>query len=137
MIVAAEPVLAVEPGHVAEARRALRAQGRNVDDDAVLRLLLVARALPVALDVLADARHPRPHAPLTDVSFELFDDPAIRAARGPLVAIGHASDDGAVVVVQLVDRAALLAADDVMPMCVIRFGVAESIDSVSVVRFSL
>mgnify|MGYP007039524713 CR=1 FL=1 len=52
VIVAILPVLGVELTHVAEARRALLAQGREVSDTAATRLLWVARALPAALDVL-------------------------------------------------------------------------------------
>jgi hypothetical protein len=134
MIVAAEPVLAVEPGHVAEAQRALKAQGRNIGEESVLKILWAARALPVVLDVLADSRHPRSRAPVTDVSFEILDEPATRT---PLVAVAHASEDGAAVIVQFVDRASLLSSDEATPVCVVRFGVAESSDNVSVIRFSV
>lgn len=71
------PVLGVEPGHLAEARRALAAQGRVVDDDAVERLLWTARALPAALDLLADTQSPLPihEAHFTGVSLERGEAP--------------------------------------------------------------
>ncbi len=47
------PVL---PGHVAEARRRLHASPNAISDDQLARVLWVARALPAALDVLADTR---------------------------------------------------------------------------------
>lgn len=47
------PVLA---GHVAEARRRLGRRADHVSDDDLARALWMARALPAALDVLADTR---------------------------------------------------------------------------------
>src|SRR5688500_13813254 len=79
--VVAMPVMQLEPAHVAEARRALLAQGRDdVSDEAVVRLLWVARCLPAALDVLADTRStvPLASARFVDVDVELGAPPTER-----------------------------------------------------------
>lgn len=58
-IVKQRPAGAVHPGHVAEARRASAAASARVavvDDDALLDALWAARAAPVLVDALADAR---------------------------------------------------------------------------------
>jgi hypothetical protein len=134
LVVATCPVLPVEPAHVAEARRALRAQGKDVDEAAVVRLLWAARALPCALDVLADARSaPALHeATFRGVSVDVAaaestpasaapSTPPAPAGPGALVAVGHLGDG--VVVVEIVERRALLAdgGEDAPAWCTLRF----------------
>lgn len=139
LVVAAAPVLGVEPGHVAEARRALRAQGKDLDAEGVVRLLWAARALPTALDVLADARSPEPLASAVLDGVEVEAAHA-EAARGPGPGagprIGSADELVAVarleagpppeVLVLIVERRALLSAgsDVVTPRCTVRFRLA-------------
>lgn len=133
LVSAMAPVLDVEPGHVAEARRALRAQGKAPCDDGVLRLLWVARALPTALDVLADARS---EPGLGDVSFldvevdvpSDHDDPAQPGAE--LFALGRLeASSPAEVVVLIGDRRALLDAESDLatPRCSVRFRLASTL----------
>lgn len=88
------PVLGVEPGHLAEARRALAAQGRIVDDDAVERLLWTARVLPAALDLLADAQSPTSLADacFTGLSLERGEAPATPGA--PLLLLARTTATG-------------------------------------------
>ena len=134
LVVAAVPVLGVEPGHVAEARRALEAQGRVVDDDAIERLLWCARALPVALDALAT------DAALRDV---ILGAPAIesvaRTEQAALVAVARI--EAGAVVVEILDARALFAAgdDDAVPALVVTipFTRADAVDDVALHRFSL
>lgn len=121
--VVALPVLQLEPAHVAEARRALLAQGRGeLGDDAVIRLLWAARCLPAALDVLADTHSavPLAQAELVDVDVELGAPPTERRS---LLAVGYAVSGG--VIVEVVEKRALLLArdDDAPPCCVVRFAV--------------
>lgn len=125
--VVALPVMALELAHVAEAKRALIAQGHgNVDDDGVVRLLWAARCLPVALDVLADASSVATvtltNASFRDVDVELGVPPTERRS---LLAVGYAVAGG--VIVEVVEKRALLLArdDDAPPCCVVRFAVIE------------
>jgi hypothetical protein len=117
------PIMQLEPAHVAEARRALLAQGReDIDDDAVMRLLWVSRCLPAALDVLADANSavPLASAHFVDVDVELGAPPTERRS---LLAVAYAVRGG--VIVEVVEKRALLLArdDDAPPCCVVRFAV--------------
>ena len=122
-MVVSMPVMQLERAHVAEARRALRAQGRDeIDDDAIIRLLWVARCLPAALDVLADA-----HSAVTlmkahfvGVDVELGVPPTERRS---LLAVAYPVRGG--VIVEVVEKRALLLArdDDAPPCCVVRFAV--------------
>ncbi len=123
-VVVSMPVMQLEPAHVAEARRALLAQGRkDINDDAVIRLLWVARCLPAALDVLADAHSAVPLmlAHFVDVDVELGVPPTERRS---LLAVAYAVRGG--VIVEVVEKRALLLArdDDAPPCCVVRFAVA-------------
>jgi hypothetical protein len=122
--VVAMPVLQLEPAHVAEARRALLAQGRDdVADDAIIRLLWVARCLPAALDVLADTRSAvsLAAARFVDVDVELGQPPTERRS---LLAVAYGVHGG--VIVEVVEKRALLLArdDDAPPCCVVRFAVS-------------
>ena len=123
LVVAAHSVLALEPAHVAEARRALLAQGRDVGEAAVIRLLWIARCLPAALDVLADARSPLPlaGAVFVDVDVELGEPPLERRA---LLAVAHVVTGG--VIVEVVEKRALVLArdDEVAPCCTVRLSLA-------------
>lgn len=121
--VVASPVLQMEPAHVAEAKRALIAQGRaEIDDDAVIRLLWAARCLPTALDVLADAHSavPLAQAEIVAVDVELGASPTERRS---LLAVGYAVSGG--VIIEVLEKRALLLArdDDAPPCCVVRFAV--------------
>jgi hypothetical protein len=125
------PVMPLEPAHVAEARRALLAQGRaadDLDDDALVRLLWVARSLPAALDVLADAHSavPLALARFVDVDVELGAPPTERRS---LLAVAYAVRGG--VIVEVVEKRALLLArdDDAPPCCVVRFAVTARLPS--------
>lgn len=144
LVVAAAPVLGVEPGHVAEARRALQAQGKEPDAEGVVRLLWAARALPTALDVLADARSPEPlaSAVLEGVEVEAAHGEAAARGTGPGAGPRTGSADELVAVARLevgpppevlvliVERRALLSAgsDVVTPRCTVRFRLAPRAD---------
>lgn len=125
LVVAAHAVLALEPAHVAEARRALLAQGRDVDEAAIMRLLWIARCLPAALDVLADARSPLPLADaiFVDVDVELGAPPLERRA---LLAVAHLVRGG--VIVEVVEKRALVLArdDEVTPCCTVRIALTRA-----------
>jgi hypothetical protein len=136
LVVAALPALGVEPGHIAEAARALRAQGRPAPEAAVVELLWIARALPAALDVLADGRLDAAQAEAGLVAAEVELAAGGGIDPSPLVAVAHLDlpdEPGAeaaarppLIVVQLVDRRAFLAAgsDAVPPRCTVRFSLA-------------
>jgi hypothetical protein len=133
-VVAVVPVLGVETGHVAEARRALLAQGRDVDDDAVTRLLWAARAMPAVLDVLA----------IAGALDAVLQAPSIEIASscgGMLAAIARCEDGN--VIVEIVEQRALFAADDdrAAPACVVTipFARAASADDgdIAVHRFTI
>jgi hypothetical protein len=109
-VVAALPVLGVEPGHVAEAKRALAEQGKSdVDDDAVVRLLWAARALPAALDVL-DVMPDGSSRRFAEAAVEV-ELGAVVVGGGPLVAIARTSAE-ARIIVDIVEQKALFAAGD-------------------------
>ena len=131
------PVLAVEPGHVAEARRALHAQGRAVDDAVVERLLWVARALPAALDVLADTRSPIAlgDACISGAAVELLEPTARPGA--PLLLFACATDTG--VRVEVVELFPWLDTDECRLRCRVTLTVSPvpPKDGVRVVRFQV
>jgi hypothetical protein len=90
----------------------------------------VARCLPAALDVLADAHSAVPllQARFVDVDVELGAPPTERRS---LLAVAYAVRGG--VIVEVVEKRALLLArdDDAPPCCVVRFAVtARSPDAV-------
>jgi len=58
-IIVNRPVPALAAGHLSEAQRALEHSHGAVDDNRVRDALWIARALPVALDALADTRSGR------------------------------------------------------------------------------
>lgn len=91
------PCLPVGRAEIAEARRALTGQGRSgLTDDAVVRLLWAARALPAALDVIADLTG-------NDVEFDGIDiEPGDVTVRGPLSLIAWRRDDELIVEVIVV-----------------------------------
>jgi hypothetical protein len=138
LFVVAHPVLALEPAHVAEARRALLAQGRRCDDDAVIRLLWIARCLPAALDVLADTHSALPlaNAWFAGADVELGHPPVQRRA---LLAVAHGVVGG--VVVEVVEKRALVLArdDEVPPCCIVRLALAADTraPTVAVHRFTV
>ena len=137
-VVAVLPVLGVEDGHVAEARRALLAQGRALDDDddAVTALLWAARCLPAALDALADAHSPVPLAAAKLAGAQV--DAGVVPPHAILVAVARVEDDA--VVVEVIERRLLLAAeaDDAVPCCLVTFPFQEEAkDAVPVHRFTL
>ena len=150
LVVAALPVLGVEPGHVAEARRALLAQGRHVDDDGIVRLLWAARALPAALDALAldsALRDAIFGAPVV-AGASLADGSSVGGAGassvgGLYAAIARIDEETspAAVVVELVEQRALFAADgdDATPACVVTipFTRADAVDDVALHRFTI
>ncbi|MBI1946739.1 MAG: hypothetical protein HYS27_13665 [Deltaproteobacteria bacterium] len=131
------PVLTVEPGHVAEAKRALAAQGRALDDAAVERLLWTARALPAALDLLADADSPLPlaEACFTAVAVERGDAPPPNGAPALLLA----RRVGPAIQVDVVDRYPYLDNDEVHLRCRVTLSVSPGTDAerVRLVRFHL
>lgn len=131
------PVLAVEPGHVAEAKRALAAQGRVLEDGAVERLLWVARALPAALDLLADPASPLPidEACFTSATLEPGEAPAPHGTPALLLA---RRVEGAIQV-DVVDRFPWLDSDEERLRCRITLAVSHvaAADRVRLVRFQL
>ncbi len=131
------PVLGVERGHVAEARRALAMQGRVLDDAAVERLLWVARALPAALDLLADLQSPTAiaEARFAGVAVEL-PDPAIGAGT-PLAQLARAVTGG--VQVEVLELYPYLDSDEVRVRCRVTLAVspAPPDEAVRLVRFHL
>jgi hypothetical protein len=85
------PCLPVAQAHLREATRTLVAHGfprDGLDDDHVGRLLWLARALPVAIDVVADLDLPDRRFPHATV--EVQQRPP---ARGPLHLLGWRRDD--------------------------------------------
>lgn len=82
------PVL---PGHVAEARRRLGSSEDEVSDERLTRALWVARALPAALDVLADTRSAPGLAGAQLTSAWVHADVC---GAGPLVALGVLPKEG-------------------------------------------
>ena len=135
--IAVLPVLVVEPGHVAEARRALARQGRTPDATAVERLLWTARALPAALDLLADVRSPLTlaDARFTGVTVELAEPP-IRAGT-PLVLLARMVASG--VQVEGVDLYPYLDSDEARVRCRVTLAVspASEDEGIRLVRFHL
>lgn len=88
-IVLERPSLGLFAGHLEEARRALRAQGRpDLSDEDIAKALWAARALPAALDALCDTRAGAPLARLT-----------IRGLRVHRIPDGGAPVEGALVAV--------------------------------------
>ncbi len=132
--VAALPVLGVEPGHVAEARRALHEQGREASDDAIVRLLWTARALPAALDVLSGAPTEAGPAALGAPAVEVAD-----GGGGALYAVARMEEDQ--VVVEIIEQRALFAAadDDAPACCIVTIPVTrkEAGDGVALHRFTI
>lgn len=131
------PVLPVEPGHVAEARRALHDQGRELDDQAIERLLWTARALPVALDLLADTASPIPieAAAFTGATVEVGDAPA--PGGGPALALARRLDGA--IQVDMVDCYPYLDSDEAHVRCRVTLSVSPHgpADGVRLVRFHL
>jgi hypothetical protein len=76
--------------HVAEAKRRLGSRAK-VSEAALVRTLWMTRALPVALDVLADARSPQG---LGSARLGMADVLARPCDEGPLLALGWLSSDG-------------------------------------------
>lgn len=131
------PVLAVQPGHLAEARRALAAQGRTVDGDAVARLLWAARALPAALDLLADVRSPiaLADAHFSEVAVELGEAPLPPGT--PLLLLARTTPSG--VHVEAVELYPWLDNDEARVHCQVHLTVSPvpPTEGVRVVRFQL
>ncbi len=131
------PVLPVEPGHIAEARRALTAQGRRVDDAAVERLLWTARAVPIALDLLADAASPVPidDASFTGVTVEMSEP--LAHATGPALALARRVEGA--IQVDVVDCYPYLDHDEEHVRCRVTLTVSPggSAEGVRLVRFHL
>lgn len=131
------PVLAVEPGHLAEARRALAAQGRMIGDDAAARLLWAARALPAALDVLSDVRSPiaLADASFTGVTVELGETPI--QPKTPLLLLARTTETG--VLIEVVDLFPYLDSEETRVRCLITLTVSPvpPQEGVRVVRFQL
>lgn len=90
-VVKRRPTGPVLPAHVAEARRRLGPRAASLTDDQLCRALWVARALPAALDVLADTRAAPGLATASLSSAEVYAGPC---APGPLLAIAALVEDG-------------------------------------------
>lgn len=119
-VVLVRPFTGIEPGHVAEATRALAAQGRDVPPAGVEAYLWTARALPIALDALAAQLH---DVDLVDVRVQklaAIDD-------GPLGAVAVIEDGATLVEVRVVSAVALAQAQDprdAPASTILRFGLA-------------
>lgn len=145
------PVVGVEHGHVAEAARALRAEGRQVDEADVHRYLWVARALPACLDLLTCAHSSSgsrwlERAVFAGVRVEGPGRLESDGVTGPLVASAAAGDDRESIVVRFFPRTTTLTLQQSVetakrPSCTVRFLLAPPQDdeeaTVTIHRFSL
>ncbi|MCC7073974.1 MAG: hypothetical protein IT383_21880 [Deltaproteobacteria bacterium] len=134
---AVQPILALEHGHVAEARRALHAQGRRLDDSALERLLWTARALPIALDLLAETTSPIAIADACFTGATVEVGEATPLGAGPVLALARRVDGG--IEVDMVECFPYLDNDDARLRCRVTLSVSPHApgDGVRLVRFHL